>query len=199
MLGITVPGAGERPGLSAGAGVNHKPPRHAEMHDEALPRRKPGDQVFAAPIKRVDLSALKAAGEIRRQGITQIGPAELDAGENPALHDRGEAPANDFDFGKLGHAADDKQTAAGAQSAQTLEEFRTRPALCIGSPRDLFIRPEAGSGLAQAADADIDGSQTDTRLRPAFFAAYIAASARSIDRSTGMSGSSKTSPNDAVI
>ena len=62
-------------------------------------------QIFGAPSDIDNLAARELFGEIRRQGKTQIGPAQCHTRDSPADKARGKATADSFDFGQFRHNA----------------------------------------------------------------------------------------------
>lgn len=85
--------------------LDREPPRHAEMHDEALAGRERRDEIFPAARKAVDARALKPSGEPGRQIEAQVIAPSEDALKGCAFHRRRKTPTHGFDFGKFRHGA----------------------------------------------------------------------------------------------
>ena len=73
------------------------------MHDEHLAVVEPGQEIFGAPVERLDLSPFQPLAEALRQGKAQIGAPLLHAREGVAHENGLQAPAYGLDFRQLWH------------------------------------------------------------------------------------------------
>ena len=71
---------------------------HAEMHHQHLAVVEPRQQIFGAPVERIDLSPLQALGEVLRQRKAQVLAALLDARKAVADQDRRKAQSHRLDL-----------------------------------------------------------------------------------------------------
>ena len=90
------------------------------MHDQRLAVVEIGDEIFGAPAKVENPSALKTRGKALRKGNTQIMAPQFDARDRRADERRGQSAPHRFDFGQFGHnsgSSRHKSRRAGAARA----------------------------------------------------------------------------------
>ena len=73
------------------------------MHHQHLAVVEPRQEIFGAPVERLDRPARQPLAEALGQREAQIGPPLLDARERVADQDRRQSPAHGLDLWKLGH------------------------------------------------------------------------------------------------
>jgi len=87
-----------------GTGVNKKPPRHAEMHNQDLTVIQGHENVLGATTQGRDHTAVETLAKAARERNPQVGPTHLDTSESATLEVRPQ-PSNDrFNFWQFGHA-----------------------------------------------------------------------------------------------
>jgi hypothetical protein len=76
---------------------------HAEMHHEHLAVIEFGQEIFCAPVERLDPSPSQPPREILRQGKAQVRAPLLDIRETIADEDRLKSAPDRLDLRQLGH------------------------------------------------------------------------------------------------
>ncbi len=82
---------------------DQKPPRHAQMDQQRLGRRKIGEDVLRPPPQGDNLRPGQPLGHSRRKGPAQVGAAHIGLQDTPVGHHRFQPPAHGFDLGQFGH------------------------------------------------------------------------------------------------
>ena len=81
-------------------------------HDAAIAQMQ--EDELRAAAHGGDDPTLDVLPQPRREGQTQVGAAEIEAGDSPSFEDDGESAADGLDFGKFGHVGDGSRTNACA-------------------------------------------------------------------------------------
>ena len=76
---------------------------HAEMHHQHLAVVEPGEQIFGAPVERVDRSPAQALREVLRQRKAQVIAPLLDARKAVADQDRRKPQSHRLHLRQFGH------------------------------------------------------------------------------------------------
>jgi hypothetical protein len=85
------------------ASLNTKRTGHAEVHDQHIPRRQFGDQIFRAAAEGLYPLPLESAAEVAGEGNAQVAPARDDAFDARAIEHGAQFTKDYLDFRELGH------------------------------------------------------------------------------------------------
>jgi hypothetical protein len=76
---------------------------HAEMHDQHLAVVEPRQEIFRAPVERIDLSPAQALSETLRQRKAQVAAPLLDARKAVTDENRRQPQSDRLDLRQFGH------------------------------------------------------------------------------------------------